>query len=83
MDGYVTPSPLVVEHSVVVMPTGSQSIRPLEKYKNLGLPLSTITFTVNSHADNHFYKYIYLFQMLYSIKCFFIKIQVKVLYIQI
>ena len=58
MDGYVTPSPLVAEHSVVVMPTGSQSIRLLEKYKNLGLPLSTITFTVNSHADNHFYRYI-------------------------
>ena len=25
--------------------------RPLETYKNLGLPLSTITFTVNSHAE--------------------------------
>ena len=32
---------------------------PLETYKNLGLPLPTITFTVNSHANNHFYKYIY------------------------
>ena len=31
---------------------------PWEIYKNLGLPLSTITFTVNSHADNHFYNYI-------------------------
>ena len=31
---------------------------PLEIYKNLVLPLSTITFTVNSHANNHFYKYI-------------------------
>ena len=32
--------------------------RLLKICKNLGLPLSTITFTVNSHADNHFYKYI-------------------------
>ena len=32
------------------------------------LPLPTIAFTVNSHADHHFYKYIYLFQILYSIK---------------
>ena len=40
---------------------------PLEIHKNFSLPLSTITFTINSHADNHFYKYIYLFQILYSI----------------
>ena len=40
----------------------------LEIYKNLGFLLSTITFTVNSHADNHFFKYIYLFQILYSLK---------------
>ena len=37
--------------------------RPLEIYKKLALPLSTFTFTVNSHADNHFYKYINLFQI--------------------
>ena len=43
----------------------------LEIYKNLGLPLSTISFTVNSHADNHFYKYVYFFQILYSMKQFF------------
>ena len=30
---------------------------PLEINKNLSLPLSTITFTVNSHANNYFYKY--------------------------
>ena len=54
--------------------------RPLENYKNLGLPLFIITFTVNSHAGNHSYKYIYLFQILYSTKSvFFIKIHVKVL----
>ena len=41
---------------------------PLEIYKNLGLPLSTVTFTVNSLADSHFYKYVYLFQILYSMK---------------
>ena len=46
----------------------------LEIYKILGFPLSIITFTVNSHADNHFYKYIYLFQISYSLKSiFFIK----------
>ena len=61
---------------------------PLEIYKNLGPPSSTITFTVNSHVDNHFYKYIYLFEILYSIKSvLFIKIHVtvltKVFYIQI
>ena len=69
--------------------------RLLEIYKNLSFPLSTITFTiyfhaftVNSHANNHFYKYIYLFQILCCLKIsFFIKIHVKVLtkvfYIQI
>ena len=30
----------------------------LEIYKNLGLPLPSNTFKVNSHADNLFYKYI-------------------------
>ena len=33
------------------------------------LSLSSITFTANNQADNHFYKYIYLFllfQVLYS-----------------
>ena len=49
----------------------ASNFRPLEIYKNLGLALSTITFTVNSHADNHSYKYIYLFQILYSIKSVF------------
>ena len=64
--------------------------RPLEIYKNLGLPLSAITFTVNSHANYHFYKYIcfkYLYnflEILYSMKSLFlIKIHVKVFYIQI
>ena len=45
---------------------------PLEIYNNLGPPLSSITFTVNSHADNHFYKYIYLFQTLYDMKSAFL-----------
>ena len=35
---------------------------------NLVLPLSSITFTANSQADDRFYKYIYLFQILYSMK---------------
>ena len=49
-----------------------------------GIPLSTITFTVNSHADNHFYKYIYLFQILYSMKSFFkLKYMSRFFYIHI
>ena len=39
---------------------------PLETDKHLALSLSSITFTANSQADNHFY--IYLFQILYSKK---------------
>ena len=42
----------------------------LEIYKNLGFLLPTITFTVNSHVDNHIYKY--MFQMLYSLKPVFL-----------
>ena len=45
--------------------------RCLEIYENLGFPLSAITFTVNHLADNHFYKYIYLFQMLYFMILYF------------
>ena len=37
--------------------------RPLEIYKNFCLLLCSITFTVNSHTDNYFYNYIYLFQI--------------------
>ena len=33
---------------------------PLEIHKHLVLPLSSITFTANGQADNHFYDYIYL-----------------------
>ena len=40
----------------------------LEIYKHLVLPLSSITFTANSQAVSHFCKYIYLFQILYSMK---------------
>ena len=31
--------------------------------KTLGFTLSTFIFTVNSHADNYFYKYNYLFHI--------------------
>ena len=41
---------------------------PLEIHKHLVLPLSSITFTANSRADNHFYKYISLLQILYNMK---------------
>ena len=59
----------------------------LEIYKNLGFSLSTITFTVNSPADNHFYKYLFLSNIIQFEINFFIKIHVKVMtkvfYIQI
>ena len=45
--------------------------RLLEICESLGLPLSIITFTVNSDGDNHFYKYIYLFQISNSAKSVF------------
>ena len=55
---------------------------PLENYENFGLPLSTITFTVNNHAENNFYKYIsFKYYTVWS--QIFIKIHVKVFYIQI
>ena len=47
------------------------NFQPLEIHKHFVLPLSSITVTVNSQADNHFYKYIYLFQILYSMKSVF------------
>ena len=40
---------------------------PLGIHKHLVFPLSSITFTANSQACNHFCKCIYLFQILYSI----------------
>ena len=40
----------------------------MEIYKDLGPLLSSITVAVNTRADNHFYKYIYLFQILHSMK---------------
>ena len=58
--------------------------RPLEIYENVRFLLSTSAFIVNDHAENHFCKYIYLFQILYSMKSvFFIKMHVKVFGIQI
>ena len=44
----------------------------LEIHKHLLLPLCSITFTANIQADNHFYKCIYLFQILCSMKSFFL-----------
>ena len=43
---------------------------PLEIYENSGSPLSSITFTVNSHEDNLSINI--LFQTLYSIKLVFL-----------
>ena len=62
---------------------------PLEIHKHLVLPLSSITFTANSQADNHFYIYIYLFvsniiqyEIRYMIKFFIFKfdLNVKMIY---
>ena len=55
----------------------------LEIYNYLLLPLFSITFTANSQADNHFYKYIYLFQYYTVWNLFFIKIHAKVFGIQV
>ena len=44
---------------------------PWKFKKILGPPVSSITFTVNSLADNHFYKSIYLFQILCSMELVF------------
>ena len=65
--------------------------RLLEIIKTKAFPylLPIITFTVNSHADNHFYKHIILFDsnIVHCEISFYIKIHVKVLtkvfYIQI
>ena len=46
---------------------------PMELYRHLVLSLSIITFTANSQADNHFSIYVYLFQILYSMKSVFYK----------
>ena len=56
--------------------------RPLEIYKNLDLIPSTITFTVGSQADNHFYKY-NCFKYYTVWNYFFIKIHIRVFYFQI
>ena len=53
--------------------------RHLGIYKDLGLPLSTIPFRVNSHADNYF---IY-FKYYTALNRFIYQIHVKVFYIQI
>ena len=71
-----------------------QDFVPCKFIKTYGLPLSTITFTVNNHTYNHFYKYIYkyyynkyyyyYFSKYYTVwNRFFIRIHVKVFCIQI
>ena len=37
---------------------------PLKIHEHLVLPMSSVTFTANSQADNHFYKHIHLLQIL-------------------
>ena len=50
----------------------ASDFRPLEIYEKLGLSLSSITFTANNHADNHFYQCVYLFQILHSLESVFL-----------
>ena len=50
---------------------------PLEIYKHLALPLSSITFTANSPADNHFYKYIYVSNIIQYEISFLLKYTLK------
>ena len=80
-------------HSVMLLLTGYfyvlflwaiavSDFQSLEIDKNLGLPLSVIIFIVISHADNHFYKYIYLFQILYSIKLVFLLLSVSLFFLK-
>ena len=42
--------------NVFLLTISVSDFRLLEIYKNLGFPLFTVTFTVNSHADNHLQK---------------------------
>ena len=50
---------------------------PLEIYKHLALPLSSITFTAKSPADNHFYKYIYVSDIIQYEISFLLKYMLK------
>ena len=50
---------------------------PLEIYKHLALPLSSITFTAKSPADNHFYKYIYVSDIIQYEISFLLKYTLK------
>ena len=63
----------------------ASDFRSSEIFKNLGLSLPTITFLVNSRADNHFYKYIYICFKYYTVwnQFFLIEVHVQVFYIQI
>ena len=57
---------------------------PFEIHRRLVLPLSSISFTANSQADNHFYKYIYFFlniiqyEIRYTLKFFIFKFNLNV-----
>ena len=57
-------------YSFLLWAIAVSNFRPLEIDKNLGLPLSAITFTVNSHTDKQFNKHIYFFQI-YCMKSVF------------
>ena len=53
-------------------PLPFQIFNPWKFIKTSGLSPSIVTFTVNSHVGNHFFGYIYLFQILYSMKSVFL-----------
>ena len=58
----------------------ASDLHPLEIYKNLKYILVYFNFWVSSHADNHFCKSIYLFQILYIMKsAFLVKYTLRIL----
>ena len=64
----------------IFMTIAVSDLCPLEFYKNLRCILVYFNFWVSSHADNHFCKSIYLFQILYSMKsAFLVKYTLRIL----
>ena len=72
-NSYLGPAGIASFYGLFLWAIAVSDFRCLEIYKNLGLgfPLSAITFTINRRAGNHFYKYIYFFQILYYMILYF------------
>ena len=58
-------------HVLILWAIVASDFFPFEIYKHLVLLLSSVTFAANRHADKQFYKNVYLFEILYSMKSFF------------